>query len=170
MENKFPVRKHPRLKEYDYGSEGYYFVTFCVKNMRQILSTVDVGRDALIPPSVRLSKAGKVTQKYIENINSAYENVKVDKYVIMPNHVHMIIIIEPLPESGGMRASRPTLFTVVRSVKTMITRELGHSIWQDSYYERVIRGDESYRAAWQYIDDNPAKWAEDKYYSQGILE
>lgn len=99
MENKFPVRKHPRLKEYDYGSDGYYFVTFCVKNMRQILSAVDV----------------------------------------------------------------------VRSVKTMITRELGYLIWQDSYYERVIRGDESYRAAWQYIDDNPAKWAEDKYYSQGIL-
>jgi len=111
-----------------------------------------------------------VTRKYIESINSAYENIKVDKYVIMPNHVHMIVIIDPLPKSGGMRVSRPTLFTVVRSVKTMITRELGYSIWQDSYYEWVIRGDESYRAAWQYIDDNPAKWAEDKYYSQGILE
>ena len=57
MDNKFPVRKHPRLKEYDYGSEGYYFVTFCVKNMRQILSTVDVGRDALIPPYTIYSSA-----------------------------------------------------------------------------------------------------------------
>ncbi len=170
MENKFPVRKHPRLKDYDYGSEGYCFVTMCVDEMRQILGKVEVGRDAFVPPSVRLSRAGLVTQKYIENIKSSYENVKVDKYVIMPNHVHMIIIIEPLPKSGGMRASRPTLFTVVRSTKAMITRELGRSIWQESYYESIIRSDEAYRAAWQYIDDNPGKWAEDKYYFRGILE
>ena len=169
MDNKRPVRKHPRLKDYDYSSDGYYFVTMCVDGMRQILGKVDVGRDALIPPSVKLSKAGEITRKYIEKINSVYENVKIDKYVIMPNHVHMIIVIEPNQERGGMRASRPTLFTVVRSTKAMITREIGCSIWQDSYYESIIRGDNSYKAAWQYIDDNPGKWAEDKYYSYGRL-
>ena len=63
---------------------------------------------------------------------------------------------------GGMRASRPTLFTVVRSFKTMVTREIGYSVWQDSFYDKVIDSVEGYEEVWEYIEENPFKWISGK--------
>ena len=163
---EFPKRKHSRLKEYDYSQNGYYFATICVKNRESLLGSINVGRDAHIPPTVELTQIGEVTDKYIQNINTVYEGVAVDKYIIMPNHIHMIIVInERNVDSGGMRASRPTLHTIIRSLKTMITKQSGNGIWQDSYYDRIIRDERGYREIWEYIDENPLKWREDELYS-----
>ena len=83
----------------------------------------------------------------------------------MPNHIHIIIVInEPNVDSGGMRASRPTLHTMIRSLKTMITKQIGNGIWQDSYYDKIIREERDYREIWEYIDENPLKWQEDELY------
>ena len=82
----------------------------------------------------------------------------------MPNHVHLIIVIRA--PDGGVRAPRPThLPAVVRSIKAMVTREVGHSVWQASFYDHIIRSRPDYLRIWQYIDENPARWAEDEYYS-----
>ena len=163
---ELPKRKHPRLKEYDYSQNGYYFVTVCVKNREPLLGSINVGRDAHIPPTVELTQIGEVTDKYIQNINTVYDGVAINKYIIMPNHIHMIIIInEPPAESGGMRASRPTLHIIVRSLKTMITKQIGKAIWQDSYYDRIIRNEKGYREIWEYIDENPLRWREDELFS-----
>lgn len=154
-----PKRKHPRLKNYDYSQNGCYFVTVCVKDKKQILGRVNVGRDALIPPTTELSEIGKTAEKYIHNINSVYDNVTVENYVIMPNHIHFLFLFYDEPRSnGGMRASRPTLFTVIRSFKTMVTKEIGYPIWQDSFYDRIIESENGYLEAWNYIDENPLKW------------
>lgn len=154
-----PKRKHPRLKNYDYSQNGCYFVTICVKDKKRLLGSVNVGRDAYIPPQTELSFIGKVTEKYILNIEKVYKNISVDNYVIMPNHIHLLLIFYSSPcDDGGMRASRPTLHTVVRSLKTMVTKEIGYSVWQDSYYERVIQEEKGYFEAWQYIDENSHKW------------
>ncbi len=154
-----PKRKHPRLKGYDYSQNGCYFVTVCVKNKENLFGRVNVGRDAFIPPTVELSEIGKVAEKYINNINFVYNNVSVENYVIMPNHIHFLLLFyDEANTNGGMRASRPTLFTVIRSFKTMITKEIGYSIWQSSYYDRVIENENGYLDAWRYIDENPIKW------------
>ena len=154
-----PKRKHPRLKGYDYSQNGCYFVTVCTKEKQHLLGKVRVGRDAHIPPTVELSGIGKTAEKYIQNINRVYDNVTVENYVIMPNHIHVLFLFHQESESnGGMRASRSTLFTVIRSFKTMVTKELGFSAWQDSFYDRIIENENGYFEAWQYIDDNPAKW------------
>ncbi len=154
-----PKRKHPRLKNYDYSQNGCYFVTFCVKNKKCLMSSVKVGRDAHIPPQTELSDIGIISEKYILNIEKVYNNIHVDNYVIMPNHIHLLLLFySPSADDGGMRASRPTLQTVVRSLKTMITKEIGFSIWQDSFYEHVIQEDEDYFNSWRYIDENPHKW------------
>ncbi len=153
-------RTHPRLKEYDYSQNGCYFVTICVKNKAHLLGDISVGRLALKPPAVALSEYGKVTAKYVERINQVYEGVCVDHYVIMPNHVHLLLRFHS-GDSGGLKASRPTLFTVVRSLKRMVGREIGCSIWQDSYYEHVVRNEEDYLAIWQYIENNPIKWLQE---------
>lgn len=158
-----PKRKHPRLKGYDYSQNGCCFVTVCVKNKQHLLGKVRVWRDAHIPPSVDLSEIGKVAEKYIRNINSVYNNVTVENYVIMPNHIHFLFLFYDEPDpNGGMRASRPTLFTVIRSFKTMVTKEIGFSVWQESYYDEIIENENGYFDAWRYIDENPVKWVLDK--------
>lgn len=159
---KLPQRRHPRLKDYDYSQDGAYFVTICTKSHRHLFGTIPVGRGAITPPCIDLSKIGKIAEQYLLNINSVYEGVSVDNYVVMPNHIHLLLRIE---HSGGMKASRPTLQTIIRSFKTMITRQLGFSIWQDSFYEHIIRDKNDYSAIWEYISNNPIKWQEDKYYS-----
>jgi REP element-mobilizing transposase RayT len=162
---ELPKRKHPRLKNYDYSQNGCYFVTVCVKDRKNLLGTIPVGRDAHILPSVSPSDIGAIVDKYIKNIPSVYTGIMVDSYVIMPNHVHLLITIETADQGGGgMWASRPTLHTVVRSFKTMVTKQIGHSVWQGSYYDRIIRDEKAYREAWQYIDENPLKWQEDELY------
>ena len=87
---------------------------------------------------------------------------RVDKYVVMPNHIHMILRID----NGPPRASAPTVSNAVGALKRLVNRRLGHDIWQRSFHEHVIRNEHAYREIWEYIDLNPAKWAEDRYYEQ----
>ena len=147
---KFPKRKHPRLKEYDYSNDGGYFVTVCIKNKEKLL-----GEPVLVNGKIKLTPIGETTEKHIKAINSAYDGVRVDSYMIMPDHIHMLITI-----SGGMRACRPTsLQTVVRTFKTMVTREIGFSVWQTSFYEHIVRDEKDYTDIDNYIKANPQKYA-----------
>jgi REP element-mobilizing transposase RayT len=162
-------RKHPRLKEYDYSQNGCYFATICVKNRMHLLGSFINTKTPLPnvweanPNPVSLSYVGEVTEKYIGNVNIKYDNITVDKYVIMPNHIHLLITFDHSNNNnGGMLTSSPTLHTVVRSLKTMVTKTVGHPVWQESYYDRVIRNDAEFQETWKYIDENPLKWQEDE--------
>ncbi|MBR4721319.1 MAG: transposase [Clostridia bacterium] len=155
-------RKTLRLKDYDYSLPNAYFITICTKNKKQILSQITVGDDDLIVPKNHLSKYGLICDKYIKNISMVYENVTVDKYVIMPNHIHLIITIK-----GTMMASSPTksISNIIRSFKTLVSKEIGNSIWQRSYYDHIIRSEADYQSVWEYIDTNILKWKNDRLYS-----
>ena len=155
--NKLPNRKLTRLPGYDYSQENYYFVTICTNKRKSILGTV-VGADAHIGPQVDLSPYGCIVEKWIKSISG------IDKYVIMPNHVHLIIRIDTA--EGPMWASAPTqsLSSRIRSFKTLVSKEIGHPLWQRSYYDHVIRNEADYLRIWQYIDENPMKWQSDEYY------
>ena len=156
-----PVRKQNRLAEYDYSQPGAYFVTVCTKNRECILSTV-VGGDAHIAPYTALTPVGMVVEKYLRSIPG------VGEYVIMPNHVHMILRISAKDvREGPMWASAPTDASVpqlIRSWKILVSKELECSIWQRSYYDHVIRSEHDYLVKAQYILDNPARWHDDDYY------
>ncbi len=172
-ETNLPVRKHVRLENYDYSAKGAYFVTMCIKNRVPMFGKITtVGRLALKPPSdtankiiVQLTDIGETTKYYIENINNVYENIRVDTYIIMPDHIHLLLIFE----DGGPVASRPTeapghstenrvnLYTIVRSLKRMINRKVGASIWQDSYYEHIIRNKDDLYETRKYIEENPKR-------------
>ena len=151
------TRKKLRLSEFDYQENGAYFVTICTRNRKRCLSHV-VGADDHIGPHAALTKWGTVVQKYVLGIPG------IDKYVIMPNHVHMIVRIGT--EDGPMWSSAPTksLSNYVRTFKTLVTKEIGECIWQRSFYDHVIRNEAEYSRIWQYIDDNPAGWADDEYF------
>lgn len=161
MRIDLPFRKPTRLKGYDYSAPGAYFVTVCTHGRQELLSEI-VGEDAHILPQPKLTEIGNVCDKYINNINIKYENVTVDKYIIMPNHIHMIIFLH-----GRMWASSPTknLNNIIGSFKTMVTKETGNSIWQRSYHDHVIRDEKDYQRIWEYIDTNAAKWEDDCFYN-----
>ena len=160
---ELPKRKPTRLKDYDYSTPGAYFITICTKDRKEMLSKIIVGDDALIVPQNNLSDIGFICEKYINNINIKSENISVDKYVIMPNHIHLIIFIY-----GTMKASSPTknVQSIVRSLKKMVTKEIGHSIWQRSYHDHIIRGEKDYRKIWEYVDTNVIRWEKDCFYSE----
>ena len=159
------TRKHPRLSGYDYSQNGAYFVTFCTKGRKKVLSRIDVGPDALIGPLLELTPYGKLVDEAIQSAILTYPNVDIPCYVIMPNHVHLMVVME---QNGPMRASGPTLGMVVRSIKTKVTRAVGHPIWQDKFYDHIIRTYDDYLQICDYIIFNPAKWQEDEYYDGNI--
>ena len=126
-----------------------------------------VGDDAYIVPTNQLRNIGLICDKYINNINTIYENVSVDKYVIMPNHIHLLLSIRDLP-NGTSRTPSPTNSIVskfISTFKTLVTKELGKSIWQRSYHDHIIRGEKDYQKIWEYIDTNVIRWEKDCFYT-----
>ena len=162
MENR-AQRKHIRLKQYDYAEEGVYFITFCTKNRAPLLSHI-VGRGDLTPPQVYLTDIGNTADEMTRNIPKYYPGIYIDCYVIMPNHIHMLIRITP--ENGGVGSPRPTVMQIVKALKGIITRQLGFSIWQTGFYDHIIRDDGDYQIRFRYIEENPARWPQDEYYQE----
>ncbi|MEG1639571.1 MAG: transposase [Ruthenibacterium sp.] len=149
-----PKRKKTRLEGYDYSSCGAYFVTICVADSNALLRK-NVGADIIRPPEPPLSQYGRIVETSITQISSHYENVLVDKYCIMPDHVHMIVFI--MPDKNGRILSAPTLSQVIGSMKRWVTKQIGFSIWQKSFNDRIIRNEKGYQEVWQYIEENPLK-------------
>ena len=156
-----PERKHPRLKEYDYSLPGYYYVTIHIAEEAPRLSSVGRG---LAPAGavVCLTLQGKIAQEQLLALEYRFPNVKIDKYVIMPTHIHAII---RLADGERERNGKPTLMDVVRVFKSLTTRECnvavntpGAKLFQTSFYETVLRNETAYQKAWQYIDQNPDHW------------
>jgi len=145
---------------------------------RQTRNFGTVGRDVHIAPIVKLTEYGKIVDKHINIINTLGKGLTVDKYIIMPNHVHIIIVLGNGVGGGGsgdcgngergggaMKTSRPTTIpNILRSFKTMVSKDIGFSLWQASFYDHVIRDEEDYLRIWKYIDENPLKWSEDEYF------
>lgn len=149
MQN-FPQRKWTRLKEYDYASEGYYFVTICTKDRKCLLARIETSSEG--ETKAVLTEYGCVAEAYLLSLSG------IDKFVIMPNHIHMII-----HKTNGKPISSD-----VRSFKGLVTKAIGDSIWQKYYFDHVIRDEADYLIKWNYIDCNPGKWAEDDYHPSRI--
>lgn len=160
-------RKHPRLKDYDYGTPGAYFVTICTRNRAPLLSSIPVGR-GLAPAEPRLTELGRIAREQLLALEQRYPSVTVDKYVIMPNHIHALIRLREEP--AGPRP-RPTLMDVICAYKSLTTRLCrqvesfqGGMVFQTSFYDHVIRTRQEYLEVWAYIDGNPARWTSDELF------
>ena len=156
MEKELPVRKNIRLQGYDNSNAGCYHITICVKNGHEILWEPDVGARNARP----LSETGNIVKTAIENIPKIYDHVFVDIFTIMPDHIHMIMRIE----NSGRAMRAPTISHIINQFKGYVTKQIGFSIWQKLFYDEIIRNEQAYRNIWQYIDQNPMKWAEDEFY------
>ena len=150
-----PKRKRNRLEGFDYSLSGCYYITVCTTNRLHIFWEF-VGADMIRPDQPPLSDIGKIVQQGILQIPSHYEGVFLDKYCIMPDHIHLIVRIDKDDECGQMGAA-PTISTVIGSLKRWISRQVG-PIWQKSFYDHCIRNEKDYNEIWEYIDQNPLKY------------
>ena len=140
-----PRRKPNRLPNYDYSQAGYYFITLCTKDKQPLFWQPSVGADIIRPPQgIQLSSIGRVVDEAIRAIPAHYPNVALDKFVVMPNHIHLILA---LAEPDGRIISAPTkpLSTVIGSMKRAAARRAGIPLWQKSFHDHVIRGEADYR-------------------------
>lgn len=153
-----PKRKNIRLNDYNYSSNGAYFIIICTKNKENLLWK-NVGANCVRPlDQLPLSKIGIVIENEIYKLNTVYENIKVDKYQIMPNHIHLIIFI--YEDSNGRTQFAPTISRIIKQFKGSITKQIEFSIWQKSFYDRIIRNEKEYQEVWNYIHNNPLKYLE----------
>ena len=182
-----PRRKSIRLKEFNYSTPGYYFVTICTKGRKCLFGDIN-------EQGMRLNNAGHMVKKVWGELPVLYNNVSIDEFVIMPNHVHGIIIIDLSKNIGGGPCASPqdlgpidgqpqgvaptnnelTLPDIVHRFKTMTTNAyikgvkqnnwepFNNKLWQQNYFEHVIRNDIDLTETREYITNNPKKWHLDK--------
>lgn len=163
MSMEYNNRKLIRLKSYDYSSPGAYFITICTKD-RKCLFWEYVGAVNNRPVSTHLTPMGKIVQHCILNIEHHYPAVHVDHYVVMPNHIHLLLQIQTDPD--GRLIIAPTISMVVKMMKREASKQIGWSIWQRGFHDHIIRGEKDYLKIWEYIENNPAKWMEDCFYTE----
>lgn len=153
-------RRSIRLKEYDYSSEGLYFVTLCSYEHKCIFGEI-------IDDNIILSNCGNVIEKEWKSLPQHFPNIVCHEYMIMPNHMHGIIQIEGCIQGGPTPPLRKiTLGNILAFYKYRTTRllDLGMPLWQRNYYEHIIRNQQSYEEIAAYIVENPVHWKQDKLY------
>lgn len=161
---ELPQRKLHRLKNWDYSSNGYYFVTICTKNKQKLLAQI---RNSETEPEIILTETGKFAAQCWERAADIYPYITIDYYCIMPNHIHGIIIIEA-PEN----TAATHLEQVIHAFKSITTRHYNktspadykNQLWQLSYYDEIIRNERMLYDIRKYIQGNPSKWLEDDLY------
>ncbi len=162
-----PKRKPTRLKNYDYSQKGAYFITICTHQKRRLFGAI---KDA----KMRLNDLGKIVNQEILKIESHYENISIDKYIIMPNHIHMIVVVSKSERINPFPTiTRYDVSNVIGKFKAGVSRIVGNAfmhsdkrtIWQKSFHDHIIRDEKDYKKIWEYIDTNPLRWESDCFYS-----
>ncbi len=156
MNNESPKRKPNRLDGFDYSSNGAYFITICTKERRNYFWNT-VGATIGRPQDVPLTRYGKIVDGAINNIPKIYPQITVDYYVIMPNHIHLLVQIYNDDENGRPMVA-PTISRVVKQMKGYVTKETKEPIWQKLFHDHIIRNREDYEQASKYIYENPTNW------------
>ena len=163
-------RKRIRLAQYDYSSQGAYFLTLCAKNRKPIFSQI-VGRGILDAPDVQLTRYGEAIHNAILYLSENTKGIVVHNWVVMPNHVHILLsVVSEDSELDSMsemqRPANKAVPKFVSSLKRFTNRNAGFDMWQTSYYDHIIRDDEDFIRRWRYIDNNPSVWLDDDYYAE----
>jgi REP element-mobilizing transposase RayT len=163
-------RKSVRIKDYDYSQPGAYFVTICTRNRECMFGEI-------IDGEMVLNRFGIiVNEEWLRTaILRVWETVEIDTYIIMPNHVHGIVVINhgrgvlQYAPTGMLRSPSQTIGAIIRGFKSASTKRInlsrntpGNPVWQRNYYEHVIRDEDDLNRIRQYIFENPAHWAEDE--------
>ena len=152
----FYNRKRVRLQNFDYSSQNYYFITICTNEKKCIFGQPD-----------RLNALGKIAEQNIQLISAIYDYAEVDCYVVMPNHIHMILVLKEQQEEQN----KTSVSDIIGKYKSSTTKQIRQidpelKVWQRSFYDHVIRNQTSYEKIWNYVTYNDQKWYDDQYYEE----
>ncbi len=150
---ELPKRKVNRLTQYDYRTENAYFITICTANKENLFWRWE-NKAITCPEDVPLTSWGKQVEQVVLEIPAHYPGVLLDHYVIMPNHIHLLLRLQ-----GD---NPPSVSTIVQQMKGRVSKTVGGAVWQKGFYDHVVRGDQDYQDIWNYIEGNPGKWTEDR--------
>jgi REP element-mobilizing transposase RayT len=152
------------LQSFDYAQPGAYFLTICAFERNSLFGRVR-------GDAVELSEIGRVVNAAWRELPRRFAHVQLDAYVIMPNHLHGILLLRRRESRDRARSEayqkpvRGSLPTIVRSFKATASGrikeagiQLPHPVWQRNYFERVLRTGKEVMAATRYILENPARW------------
>ena len=177
IDMEMPNRKPNRIAGYDYSQSGAYFITICTQDRKKILSRISVGTPLpgcpQIPhdenghpgtgvPTVDLLWHGEIANPYIRQMDVFYEYLSVDQYMIMPDHIHLLVTIHGGHPRTGVPTRTSEIARFVGTFKRFCNKEYGSNIWQSRYYDHVIRNQQDYNEVWEYIENNPTKWVINK--------
>jgi len=175
-QRKYDPEKHHRrsirLKEYDYSQTGAYFITICAYNKECIFGDVVDGK-------IILNQYGEIVKAEWLKTFDIRKNLILDKYIVMPNHFHGIIMIVDGHDVGATRRVAPTkrpngpvpasIGAIIGQFKSIVTKRInamrnttGLPVWQRNYYEHIIRNEDELNQIREYIADNPIKWELDE--------
>jgi REP element-mobilizing transposase RayT len=170
-------RRSIRLRGYDYAQPGAYFVTVCVRERECVLGNITDGE-------MVLSDLGKIARDFWAQVPVHFPTISIDTFVVMPNHVHAVIIINDLPcrgavtaplQTGQSKIDRPTLSQIIAYYKYQTTKHINQihdnaetPFWQRGFYDHIIRNKRELNAIQQYIADNPVKWQLDRDNPQNL--
>ena len=163
-------RRSLRLKGYDYSHEGAYFITICTKNRECLLGEIKNGK-------VILNEFGEIARNEWMKSPIIRKEIKLDEFIIMPNHIHGIVIIDHGTSIVGANGRSPlrdfrmepkSISSFVAGYKSSVTKQIhilrkwpNISVWQRNYYEHIIRNETELNILREYITNNPLKWDED---------
>ncbi|MCP5013761.1 MAG: transposase [Ketobacter sp.] len=155
-------RQSIRLHGYNYANPGYYFITIVTQDRESRFGEV-------VDDTMVLNGAGKMVTQWIDELPSKFDNCVIDSFVIMPNHIHILIVTG----EHSVASPIPSLFDIIGWFKTMTTNEyirrvkqsdwppFRKRLWQQRYHDHIIRNEDSYHQIRDYIDTNPMRWAAD---------
>ena len=157
-----PQRKHPRLKNYDYSLPGYYYVTIHAASNDICFSHIEKQNESG-KVILKLTKMGHCAYYQLYALTNRYQHVHIDKCVVMPTHIHVIIQLQGYHIVPPPRADITSILCAYKSITTRqinkIDQTPGRIIFQTSFYEEVLRNEQAYLQCWRYIDENPVNWS-----------
>ena len=154
-DESMPRRKSIRLKGFSYDTPGVYFLTVCTQP-RQNYFWQNVGAAIGRPQDVVLSSYGRIVEESIRRISAVYPSVFVDRYVILPDHFHLLLVIRS--DEYGRPMAAPTVDNIINKMKGYVSKKIGKSIWQKGYVDHIIRNRRDYEEHVKYIEENPLRW------------
>ncbi len=171
-QNKYRIDT-TRLKNWDYGSTGFYFVTICTRHHENyfgdIIQPVETQNFASLPyPQLHPTPIGKITNQYWSEIPDHFPFVVLDEFVIMPDHLHGVLYFDKpeyefrIPQPNKFAPQSQNLGSVIRGYKAAVKKyAIMNSIefsWQARYHDHVVRTERELQAIRRYIQNNPKKW------------
>ncbi len=164
--NNLPKRKPTRLKGYDYSTPGAYFVTICTQDRERLFEIENVGDDLCVVPP----EQNQIIHRWLKETENKFENIRIDKYVIMPNHIHIIVMITERHAGRSLHDVMRWFETrstneYIRYVKKGVLKPFNNKLFQKSFHDHIIRDEKDYQKIWEYIDLNPIKWELDCFYN-----